>query len=252
MIGFVVKTAVLWLFLFAIPASAQTCRQALVLGLDVSLSVNSIDFNLQREGLARALTDDAVVAALLSAPGDHVELAIFDWSGQSHQTLLVDWTVINSRRKLATIAMILRESSQGNHPGRTGLGASMLFARDLLSTRGHCTNWTLDISGDGPNNNGVLPELARGELDAVGIVVNALVIGTDKPNVEFGEFHVSQLARYFRDNVIVGPSAFVETIIGFDHYAVAIKRKLLRELSPSFVLNSPRTGEASLVKISTR
>ncbi len=223
-----------------------------MLGLDVSLSVNPIDFRLQREGLARALMDDEVVAAMLGTAGDHVDLAVFEWSGQFDQTLLVDWTVIDSRQTLATIATILRDSRQGMRSGRTGLGASMLYARDLLSTRGHCADWTVDISGDGANNNGIAPELVRDELGAAGIVVNALVIGTDKPNVEFGEFHVSQLARYFRDNVIVGPSAFVETIIGFDHYAVAIKRKLLRELSPSFVRNSPRTGGASLVKISTR
>ena len=246
------KAMILWLMLPAIPAAAQTCRQALLLGLDVSLSVNPIDFALQREGLARALLDDEVVAALLGSGNDQLELAVFEWSGQFDQTLLVDWTVVDSRQNLRRIATTLRESRQGMRSGRTGLGAAMLYARDILLSRGHCINLTLDISGDGANNNGILPELVRNQLDEAGIVVNALVIGTDKPNVAFGEIHVGQLARYFQERVIVGPASFVETIIGFEGYAEAMKRKLLRELMPSFVHRDPIGHRATLIKVSAQ
>ncbi|WP_371223818.1 DUF1194 domain-containing protein [Roseovarius sp. 2305UL8-3] len=235
----ILKVMILWLMMSALPAAAQTCRQALALGLDVSLSVNPIDFTLQREGLARALLDDEVVVALLGSGQDRLELAVFEWSGQFDQKLLVDWTIIDSRQTLRRIATTLRESQPSMRSGRTGLGAAMLYARDMFATREHCTNWTLDISGDGANNNGILPELVRAQMDEAGIVVNALVIGTNEPNVAFGEVHVGQLARYFQERVIVGPSSFVETIIGFDNYAEAMKRKLLRELMPSFVRRDP-------------
>nr|WP_317056142.1 DUF1194 domain-containing protein [Roseovarius sp. W115]MDV2929739.1 DUF1194 domain-containing protein [Roseovarius sp. W115] len=53
-------------------AKAQSCAHALVLGLDVSLSVDAQDFALQRQGLANALLDPAVSDAMLHMPGGHV------------------------------------------------------------------------------------------------------------------------------------------------------------------------------------
>ena len=73
----------------------------------------------------------------------------------------------------------------------------------------------------------------------MGIGVNALVIETD-PNLSFEtEPSFGQLTDYFYDNVIIGPSAFVESIVGFDAYKEAIQRKLLRELVPSMVEKRP-------------
>lgn len=196
----------------------------MLLGLDVSLSVNTIDFGLQRNGIAEALTDESVIQAMIAPRGNHVELAIFEWTGQFNQKLLVDWTVIDSPQKLRDIATALRESRQTMRSGRTAIGAAMLYARDLLATRTHCANLTLDISGDGPNNNGLRPQRAQGAMEAIGIVVNALVIEPKEGS--------DALSRYFYERVIVGSTAFVETIYGFDSYADAIRRKILRELTP--------------------
>jgi len=217
--------------LLVLPFAAQACRQALVLGLDVSLSVNAIDFRLQREGLAQALEDHHVARAMIGG-GESVELAVFEWTGQFNQNVLVDWTVIDSRDTLGRIARDLRETRQWMRSGRTALGASMIYARDMLLSRGHCDQLTFDISGDGVNNNGVLPVHVRGDLEALGITVNALVIEPEPGKLT--------LSRYFHDQVITGPTAFVETIYGFDAYAEAIKRKLLRELTPSLSYHAPR------------
>lgn len=226
------RAASVALGLAAVPATAQECRQALVLGLDASLSVNTIDFTLQRDGLAQALTDAAVVAAMVQPGAAHVELAVFEWSGQYDQTVLIDWTVIDGARTLDRIARTLTGTRQNERSGRTALGAAMLYARDMLATRGHCAVHTLDISGDGFNNNGILPETVRGVMAHAGIGVNGLVIEPDAPGAS-GQ--PTALTQYFRDRVIVGTGAFVETIAGFQHYEEAIRRKLLRELTPAFV-----------------
>ena len=227
--------AVVWL---AQMAQAQACRQALLLGLDVSLSVDPQDFTLQREGLSSALLDATVQEAMLRGPG-HMELAVFEWSGSFDQKMLIDWTVIDSPATLQQIALSLLYTTQETRSGRTALGAALSHARDLLLTRNHCETLTLDISGDGSNNSGYAPETVRGELEEVGIGVNALVIETD-PNLSFEtEPSFGQLTDYFYDNVIIGPSAFVESIVGFDAYKEAIQRKLLRELVPSMVEKRP-------------
>lgn len=230
--------AFIWLIGAVSPVQGQTCRQALVLGLDVSLSVNLYDFTLQREGLASALVDDEVVSAMVDPDGSHVELAVFEWSGQHEQYLLVDWTVIDSPAKLAEIATQLIETPREMKSGRTGLGAAMLYARDLLESRSHCLTRTVDLSGDGQNNSGPQPEQAKAWLGNSDLTVNGLVIGVASDDFRSGDTDIVELSRYYQDRVIMGALSFVETVIGFENYAEAMKRKLLRELVPALVWNS--------------
>lgn len=227
------SSALLWVCLTALPVAAQGCRQALILGLDVSLSVDTDDFRLQREGLAAALTDEAVVQGMIAPGGGHVELAIFEWTSTFNQTLLVDWTVIDNTANLRAIANDLRRLPQGMRSGRTAIGAAMLYARDALASRTHCLNWTVDLSGDGPNNTGPFPQDVRAELLAAGITLNALVIEDDA---------FPGLPEYFRVQVIAGPGAFVERVDSFANYERAMKRKLLREVTPSLSRRAPRAG----------
>lgn len=215
--------------------NAASCRQALLLALDVSLSVDPRDFALQRQGLSLALRTPAVREAMLRGP-DYMELAVFEWSGAFDQKMLVDWTVIDSPATLHQIALKLLSEGQEARSGRTALGAALTHARDLLLDRSHCETLTLDVSGDGVNNSGDAPETVKGDLERLGIGVNALVIEATLDQQFEDEPSVGQLADYFYENVIVGPSAFVEVIIGFDAYEEAIERKLLRELVPSMVL----------------
>ena len=41
---------------------------------------------------------------------------------------------------------------------------------------------------------------------------------------------------YYQEKVIGGPGAFVEQADGFEDYADAIRRKLIRELAPAFAM----------------
>ena len=69
----------------ATPGSTEApCRQALALGLDVSGSVDGGEYRLQLDGLAAALREPAVIAAMLSVPSAPVHLAIFEWSEPGH------------------------------------------------------------------------------------------------------------------------------------------------------------------------
>ncbi len=231
---------VLPLLILSQAAYAQSCRQALLLGLDVSLSVDPMDFTLQREGLSQALLDPQVQDAMISGT-DHMELAVFEWSGGFDQKMIVEWTVIDSAQTLHAIALTLLTTAQETRSGRTALGAALYYAGELLAERAHCETLTLDVSGDGMNNSGYGPETVQPELEALGIGVNALVIEATPQERHEGTPSVGQLTDYFYENVITGPAAFVEAITGFEAYQGAIKRKLLRELVPSMV-RSPGPG----------
>ena len=207
-------------------ARAETCRQALALGLDVSGSVDAREYRLQMDGLAQALGSTAVRAALLEQVDAPVELLIYEWSGPQDLMTLVPWTRITSPSTLdAVIAQLLGVTRrEGSTPG-TALGVAMLRGAQHLSERSHCWQRTLDISGDGKSNLGPRPRNLKAQIEAQGITINALVIDADNTQGLGGG-----LAAYFRADVILGPNAFVETANGFEDYAAAMEIKLLREL----------------------
>ena len=90
----------------------------------------------------------------------------------------------------------------------------------------------LDLSGDGVNNDGPSAAEAYAMRDYSDITVNALAIEVEETGTDHGlsEGAEEGLAAYFKAEVIHGPGAFVERADGFEDFARAMRRKLLREL----------------------
>lgn len=213
-------------------AAMAECRQALALGLDVSGSVDAREYRLQVVGLARALDKADVRAALLANPEFPVRLAIYEWSGPRDQRMLVPWTAIDSAPTLDLVVETLAQTKRETANPGTALGQAMWFGINMLAAQNDCARLVLDISGDGKSNLGPLPRDVKSVAEGQRVMVNALVIGSNSPQAE-GEVldtNVVALAEYFRTEVITGAGAFVETAIGFEDYANAMRRKLLREL----------------------
>ena len=229
----VVNTAICGLALVLAFSPALACRQALILGLDVSRSVDSVEYTLQRQGLAAALTDRQVMALIVGPPGAQVELLIFEWSGHTHQRLIVGWTTIDAPETLRAIAATLANTprSAANRP--TAIGAAMLYAGARFRERPGCAKQTLDLSGDGKSNDGTDPHLVKPRMARAGVVVNGLVIGNQGDEQFTGPSNTTLLRNYYLAQVITGPGAFIETAQGYRDYAEAIKRKLLRETIPA-------------------
>ncbi len=201
------------------------CRQALVLGLDVSGSVDAREYRLQTDGVAAALQHPEVRAAFLALPDLPVALAVFEWSGQGAQRLLVDWTDITSPEVLDDVATRLRATTRVEMALSTALGEAKAHGAALLSARPDCAWQVLDISGDGKSNTGPRPQ----DVVPPGITVNALVIGEQVTGQRAGP-GIGELSAYFNAYVIEGPEAFVETALGFEAFEAAMVRKLKREL----------------------
>lgn len=206
------------------------CRQALVLALDVSGSVNSAEYRLQVDGLANALAHPEVRAALMQLPQAPVEIMVFEWAGPRHQRVLIPWVALSDAAVLANVIGQLRGTVRSDMPPATGLGTAMARGLAELRSRPHCWAQTLDVSGDGKSNMGPEPKSVKPQAEAQGATINALVIGPKgglgaNPLQETGE-----LQAYFSAYVIAGPGAFTEVAVGFDDYEAAMVRKLLREL----------------------
>ena len=227
-----IKSLLLCLGLMTLASAAHTqCRQALALGLDVSGSVDAREYRQQLDGLAQALNSEQVRANILSQPHVPVMLLVYEWSGPQDQHLLIPWTAVTSAGELARIVDTLTSTDRRAAAPGTALGVAMQVGVAHLA-RTECWAKTLDISGDGKSNLGIRPRDARPVFDGQDVTINALVIGADAPSIgDTRQTELGELSAYFAAEVIYGDDAFVETSIGFDDYADAMTRKLLRELA---------------------
>ncbi|MGV6847023.1 MAG: DUF1194 domain-containing protein [Marinibacterium sp.] len=217
------------LALMAAASATAACRQALVLALDVSGSVNAREYRLQLDGLAAALDDPRVRAAILAMPQAPVDLTIFEWSAQDYHRRLLPWTTLSDAAALDSVIVRLRATRRQAAPPGTALGTAILTGTALAGERPGCWKQTVDISGDGKHNNGPHPRSFNPVAQRV--TVNALVIGVGAPRIgDRRQEEIADLAAYFRAYVIRGPGAFVETALGFENFEAAMVRKLLREL----------------------
>lgn len=207
----------------AMMAMAQECRLALVLALDVSSSVDAREDALQRSGLGRALLAPEVQQAFFSSP-QPVALAVFEWSGRYNQQIMLDWRLIRSTTDLTAAAAAIARSQRGTDNFPTALGYALGFGAGMLQKAPACDFKTIDISGDGVNNEGFGPALAYAEFPFDAVTVNGLVINGAEFEAEI------TVVDFYRREVLFGPGAFLEIANGFEDYERAMRRKLEREL----------------------
>jgi hypothetical protein len=116
-----------------LPSAQAACRQALAMGLDVSGSVDTEEYQLQIHGLAAALTSRDVTSSILSMPKAPVKLLVFEWNGQNYQRILVPWTEISNEQTLQNLSTGLRQTMQQDAPPTTALGKAIQSGTRFLN-----------------------------------------------------------------------------------------------------------------------
>ena len=203
------------------PAQERPVDLELVLAGDASASVSDEEFNLQVRGLAEAFRHRSVGQAIRAAGDLGLAVALIQWADYDQHALSVDWTVVRdaaSARQFAKQVDGVRRTVYGN----TALGVALEFAILQLEGNGFVgRRKVIDVSGDGPSNQGSAAWLVRDLAVARGITVNGLAILNEVPTLD----------RYYFTNVIGGPGAFVMTANDYAAYRLAILTKLLKEIS---------------------
>lgn len=234
----------LWL---GAPASAlAVCRQALAIGMDVSRSVDRHEYALQVGGLAQAFEDAGVRAAFFASPRSPVMIAVYDWSSEGDQRLVVPWTEVTGPEVLDAVALQVRQIPKPAEAGMTAVGAALRYGAALLMQRSDCAQHTLDLSGDGTNNSGPTPDRVAIASTGAPLTVNGLAIGLPKAAGPISlDPDLETLTAWYGSRVIRGPGAFVEQAITFSDFSSAMRRKLIRELqTPLAVLTGPTTDRS--------
>ena len=219
--------------LAASPAQTEPVDLLLVLAADVSRSVDSQKFQLQREGYAAALADPRVIDAIQSGRRGRIGMLFLEWSGFGNQKVVIDWTVVDGPKTAQAFGDRLLESPR-SFADRTSISGGIDAAvAQLARAPFEGQRRTIDVSGDGTNNAGRDVGLARDEALALGISINGLVILSETP-LPWNPEHTNPpggLTKYYRDNVIGGPGSFVLEAKDFNSFGEAIVKKMIAEIA---------------------
>lgn len=212
-------------------AGAQTLQPVdleLVLAVDTSTSVDAREFALQSQGLAEAFLHPDVVAAIRFAGTQGVAVTLVHWAGEARQAIAVDWNVVRDGQTAAELSAKISASPRTiegltDIAGAIGFSVNAIEANNFLGAR-----QVIDISGDG-SSDARRSEAARDAASARGITINGLVI--HNRDIDLGALANIDLRDHYTNHVIGGPGSFMMTAKNFEDFRVAIRAKLVREIT---------------------
>jgi hypothetical protein len=205
------------------PAVAQNSVDlALVLAVDTSGSVDAVRFDLQKRGYVAAFRHAHVLQAIRSGAHQAIAVTMLQWTGPALHVQVVDWTRVGSEESAAAFAAGIERAPRRLFGGGTSISGAIDYASTLFASNPfHGRRHVIDVSGDGSNNRGRSAALARDEAVSAGIAINGLPILALE----------SDLDRYYYDNVIGGPGAFVIPAKDYETFADAVLKKLITEIA---------------------
>lgn len=197
----------------------------LVLAVDTSRSMDYEEARIQREGYVAALKHKEFIDAVKGGLNGRIAISYFEWAGDVVQGSVIDWQIIENEDDAIAFASRLAERPV-EMQRRTSISAAIAQGATMIvsnSYRG--MRQVIDISGDGPNNSGNPVVPTRDKAVEAGIVINGLAIMLRPSGT------VSGLDQYYGDCVIGGPGAFVLPVRNIEDFGVAVRRKLVMEVS---------------------
>jgi hypothetical protein len=201
----------------------------LVLATDVSYSMDMDELAVQREGYAQALVSKEFLQALKSLPHGKIAITYFEWAASSDQKIIIPWRLIDGPETADAVSAEIMKTPV-RRASRTSISGAIYFAMPLFDENPyHGLRKVIDISGDGPNNNGAPVTGAREEALSKGIVINGLPIMVKEPS--YSTMDIDNLDWYYEDCVIGGPGSFVVPIKDREKFKEAIRTKLLLEVA---------------------
>ena len=215
---------------------------ALVIATDVSYSVDDNEARFQREGAIAAFRNPEVLKAIQAGALGRIAVAYIDFSSYSTNKIIADWHVVHDKASAEAFADLLANAPR-TLGVQTSISSGLEMAELLLDASGYtATKRVIDVSGDGPNNEGHLVDRVRDQIIAKGIIINGLPIMT--PADQFDVYYLPDLDKYYAGCVIGGTGAFIQVAHGFEDLERALRRKLILEIS-----DAGKSGNPLIVKV---
>jgi hypothetical protein len=223
--------------------AASSVDLELILAVDVSYSMDMDELAIQREGYAQAIISKEFLQALKTGPTGKVAITYFEWAASTDQKIIIPWRVIDGPETADAVANEIMKTPI-RRASRTSISGAINFAMPLFDENPyHGLRRVIDISGDGPNNNGAPVTGARDAALEKGITINGLPIMVKEPS--YSTMDIDNLDIYYEDCVIGGPGSFVVSIKDREKFKEAIRTKLLLEVAD-------RTPERPMVPVAEK
>ncbi len=215
--------------LFVGSSNATPVDLELSLLLDVSGSINSSEFNLQKQGYINAFNNANLWNAVSQGAMGKIAVNFIYWSGRNQQSEAVGWTLIDSQQAAFDFATAIGATSRP-YGGATAVQSALRYSTDLFANAYEGTRSVIDISGDGVDNDSPAGLDGKNYALTNGVnTINGIVIGNS-----------GSVLSYYNNSVIGGTNAFSMQVNSFADFGTAIDKKLIREISnvpePSTIL----------------
>jgi hypothetical protein len=200
----------------------------LVIATDLSHSIDAEEAQIQRQGVADAFLDSEVVRTIEKGSLGVIAVAMLDWSGYRDDRVALDWTFVHDKASAAALAERIRKlpAIQGQ---RTSISSALEHAIAMLNDSDNQivgTRKVIDVSGDGPNNDGISLQHVHDTTENNGIVVNGLPIMDENSDGYFADLDV-----YYGACVVAGKGAFLLPVKRYRDFGTAMRRKLVLEIA---------------------
>jgi hypothetical protein len=163
-----------------------------------------------------------VLNAIRSGLSQTIAVTMVQWTGPALQVQVVPWTRIADHESASSLADAIAASPRRLFSGGTSISGAIDYAMSLWRMSPYQgTRRVIDVSGDGANNRGRPAALARDDAVHERVAINGLPILALEPDLD----------RYYEDNVVGGPGAFVIAARTYDNFADAILKKLIHEIA---------------------
>jgi uncharacterized protein (TIGR03382 family) len=197
---------------------------------DVSGSIATSEFNLQRGGYSAAFRTPGIQSQITGTTNGRlgrIAVNMVYWSGAAEQIEVVPFTLLDSVASINAFADAI-DATTRHFDGQTSISGALNFSTPLFAANNFDGfRRVIDISSDGDNNDGGPVGPARAAALAQVDAINALVIGD------------AALLNYYVNNVVGGSNNFALQAETFDAFRSTILRKLTFEI--------PAPGSAALL-----
>ena len=205
----------------------------LVVTVDVSLPMDRDEQVVARNGYVDAFRSPDFINAIMQGPTGRIAVTYVEFSDT--QTVVVPWMVIDGAQSANAFADRL-SAAPAQFLRTTSISGDITFSANLFDSSGVTSpRRTIDVSGNGPNNDGIPVTTARDAVAARGITINGLPIDLGPR-----EAVIEDLADYYRQCVIGGPEAFLYSVNKISDLPTAIRRKLVQEIAAGPPSRHPR------------
>ena len=210
----------------------------LCMAADVSESVTPNDYELQKDGHAKAISHPEVVSAIIGGRIGKIAVTYVEWAKQNQQFIAAPWQVISdvksAQRFGAAIDAAPRPPWITNPVRNTSISEAILFCLDQFAKAPvSAARKVIDLSSDGTHNIGAELQPVRQRALEAGAIINALAIVNSQNPYPYvtHENPEGGLPNYFRHNVVGGTGSFVEVAEGYEAFSRMIRRKFLLEIA---------------------